>query len=105
MRGLLKKSSLWLLDEVTASLDASSAHEIMATLRHASQGITTIMSNHKLLEVKHYADRIIVIDDQGRIKGHGTHQSLLVECPLYAQLWQTCVDHEESNELGYQFSM
>lgn len=87
LRGLIKKSPIRLLDEITASLDSGSANEVLQGINNNSEGKTTLMITHKLTEAK-TADDIIVLDE-GRVIAQGTHQELLESCILYQQLWQS----------------
>ena len=59
--------------------------EIQQALSRLAQGRTVVMIAHRLSTVTH-ADQILVLD-QGRIIGQGTHSALLSNCPLYQRLW------------------
>ncbi len=84
-RTLLKDAPVLLLDEATASVDPISQAEIQQALSRLAQGRTVVMIAHRLSTVTH-ADQILVLD-QGRIIGQGTHSALLSNCPLYQRLW------------------
>ena len=83
LRCLFKETRIWLLDEVTASLDAATANEFISTLYESSVNVTCFMTNHKLQEMKQFVDDMIVIDKEGKIVGQGTHEQLLETCQLY----------------------
>ena len=83
-RAVLRDPSILLLDEATSALDAESEQMVQAALDRLSTGRTTIVVAHRLATVLK-ADRIIVLD-QGRVVGTGTHESLLAEGGLYARL-------------------
>lgn len=85
LRGLLKNAPIQLLDEATASLDAISAGRILEKVLHPERPVTTIMISHKLHEAQK-AD-IILLLDEGKILAKGTHEELLIDCPLYKNLW------------------
>jgi ABC-type multidrug transport system fused ATPase/permease subunit len=88
LRGLIKRSPIRLLDEITASLDSQSATQILRGIDQMSdEGITSLMITHKLTEAK-TADAIIVIHE-GRVLAQGSHDELLATCPLYQQLWRS----------------
>lgn len=88
MRGLIKRSPVLLLDEITASLDSQSATQILHGIAQMTdEGVTSLMITHKLTEAK-TADAIIVIHE-GRVVAQGTHGELLTACPLYQQLWRS----------------
>jgi ATP-binding cassette, subfamily B, bacterial len=83
-RAILRNAPVLLLDEATSALDAESESLIQEALESLTKGRTTLVIAHRLATVRN-ADRIIVLD-QGKIVGEGTHAQLLKKSPLYAKL-------------------
>jgi len=83
-RAILRDAPLLLLDEATSALDAQSEQAVQQAVEQLAQDRTTLIIAHRLATVKK-ADRIIVMD-QGRIVAEGTHEALVAEGGLYAEL-------------------
>lgn len=96
LRGLMKKSAIWLMDEITSALDAESATQILEAIHLASNNATILMITHKLHEVAQYADEIIVINKESHVD-QGQHDDLLDRNMLYRNLWQKCSNQTSTN--------
>ncbi|WP_431028341.1 ABC transporter ATP-binding protein [Lysinibacillus sp. LZ02] len=83
-RAILRNPPILLLDEATSNLDNESEKYVQAALQQAMEGRTTIIIAHRLSTITH-ADQIIVLEN-GRISGTGTHQELLQEHAYYKKL-------------------
>jgi ABC-type multidrug transport system fused ATPase/permease subunit len=83
-RAFLKRASILILDEPTASIDSRTEAVILDALDRLMVGRTTFMIAHRLSTVRH-ADLILTLD-HGVVVEHGTHDELLHRGGLYAQL-------------------
>jgi len=86
-RVLLKNPRVLVLDEATSHLDSQSEALIQEAMQRARQGRTSIVIAHRLSTVMD-ADQILVMD-QGRLVEQGTHEDLLDQDGLYADLYRT----------------
>jgi ATP-binding cassette, subfamily B, bacterial len=85
-RVILKDPRILILDEATSSLDTVSERLVQAALEPLMEGRTTIAIAHRLSTILK-ADVIFVID-RGRVAERGSHDELLEQGGLYAQLYQ-----------------
>ncbi len=85
-RALLTAPPILLLDESTASLDGVNERLMREALDSVSTGRTLIVIAHRLSTVVD-SDKIVVLDD-GRVIGEGTHEELVASTPLYRELAQ-----------------
>ncbi|HEV3379809.1 MAG TPA: ABC transporter ATP-binding protein [Trebonia sp.] len=92
-RLLLKAPSIVVLDEATAHLDSESEAAVQEALKLALTGRTSLVIAHRLSTVRE-ASQILVIDD-GRVVETGTHEQLLADDGLYAELYHTQFAHQE----------
>ncbi|HIA94725.1 MAG TPA: ABC transporter ATP-binding protein [Candidatus Marinimicrobia bacterium] len=86
-RAILRNPPILILDEATSSLDTESERKVQTALENLMQDRTTLVIAHRLSTIRR-ADAIVVLD-KGKIVETGTHNSLLNEKGLYAQLYET----------------
>ena len=85
-RALAVDPRILILDDATASVDATTESRIRAGLREALRDRTTLIIAHRLSTIA-LADEIVVLDD-GRIAARGTHEELLETSPVYRELYE-----------------
>jgi len=83
-RAILTDPRILVLDEATASVDASTEREISRALGAVMRGRTTIIIAHRLSTIS-LADEIVLIHD-GRVAARGTHDVLYGSSPLYRDI-------------------
>jgi ABC-type multidrug transport system fused ATPase/permease subunit len=83
-RALLADPRILVLDDATSSVDATTEREIKAALREVMAGRTTFVIAHRLSTIA-LADDIIVLE-HGEVAARGTHEELLRESGLYAEI-------------------
>ena len=84
-RALLHDSSIYIFDEATSNIDVESENDIMAGIHRLAGRKTVILISHRLANVTK-ADNIYVLY-HGHLAGQGTHEALLAQGGLYADLW------------------
>ena len=86
-RAILKKPKILILDDSLSAVDASTERKIRASLQNSDflSKTTKIIIAQRIKSVL-AADRIIVLDD-GKIAGVGTHDFLLSSCSVYRELY------------------
>lgn len=85
-RALLKRAPILLFDEATSALDPEDEAHVEAALAQLRESSTILVIAHKLDTIRS-ADRIVVIDRNGRVCQVGTHDDLIASGGVYADLW------------------
>ncbi|EGJ43382.1 ABC superfamily ATP binding cassette transporter, membrane protein [Streptococcus sanguinis SK355] len=86
-RGVVNNPNILILDDSTSALDAKSEKLVQEALNKELQGTTTIIIAQKISSVVH-ADKILVLD-QGRLIGQGTHEELVATNDVYREIYET----------------
>ena len=82
-RAVIRRPAIYLFDDAFSALDVHTDARVRAALREVSAGSTVVIVSQRISTVAQ-ADQIVVIDD-GRVVGVGTHETLLADCPAYAE--------------------
>ncbi len=82
-RAVIRRPAVYLFDDAFSALDVRTDARVRAALRETSADATVIIVSQRISTVDG-ADQIVVVD-AGRVVGTGTHDSLLSDCPTYAE--------------------
>lgn len=93
-RVILKNPRILVLDEATSHLDSESEALIQEALKRVMAGRTSIVIAHRLSTI--LAADLILVMDRGRIVERGTHSELLAMGGLYASLYETQFNRQET---------
>ncbi len=86
-RALLKKPKVLILDDSTSAVDTATDAKIQAAFREKIPNTTRLIIAQRISSVEH-ADRIIVLDE-GRVDGIGTHEELLRTNEIYRDVYES----------------
>lgn len=82
-RAVIRRPAIYLFDDAFSALDVHTDARVRAALRDVSADATKVIVSQRISTVVE-ADQVIVVED-GRVVGIGTHDSLLADCPTYAE--------------------
>jgi len=85
-RAYLRQAEILILDEPTAALDAQAEHEVYKQFAELAADRMVLLISHRFATVR-IADRILVLDD-GQIREQGTHDELVAQQGLYANMFE-----------------
>ena len=83
-QAIVKKPNILILDDSTSALDYMTDAAVRKNIKNYSKDLTTIIISQRASSLKD-ADKIIVLDD-GKIEGIGTHNDLLRDCMVYQEI-------------------
>ncbi|WP_281738627.1 ABC transporter ATP-binding protein [Enterococcus dispar] len=86
-RALLKKPKILILDDSTSAVDTKTDRAIREGLAKAIPSMTTLIISQRISSIQD-ADRIVVLDD-GKVNGIGTHAELLADNQIYQEVYQS----------------
>jgi ATP-binding cassette subfamily B protein len=82
-RAAIRRPTIYLFDDAFAALDVHTDARVRAALSRISGDATTIIVTQRISTAAR-ADQVIVVDN-GKLVGSGTHESLLADCATYAE--------------------
>lgn len=94
-RALMKRPDILILDDSASALDFATDAKLRMAIREMGGQMTTFIVSQRAASVQ-YADLILVMDD-GRIAGMGTHESLLADNDVYQEIYYSQFPKEASN--------
>ena len=86
-RAILKKPKVLILDDSTSAVDTATEARIREQLERKLPDMTKIIIAQRISSVRH-ADQILVLDD-GKIRGMGTHEKLLRDNRIYQEIYES----------------
>ena len=90
----MSKADIYLFDDAFSALDVATDARLRAALRPVTRDAAVIVVAQRVSTILH-ADRIVVLDE-GRVVGSGTHEELLETCPTYLEIVQSQQAIEEA---------
>lgn len=92
-RALVRKPDILILDDSASALDFATDARLRSAIRRGTGNMTVFIVSQRAASIKQ-ADRILVLDD-GRIAGQGTHRELLRDCSVYREICLSQLSKEE----------
>ncbi|MEA4888032.1 MAG: ABC transporter ATP-binding protein [Clostridiaceae bacterium] len=92
-RALIKRPEIYIFDDTFSALDYQTDTALRKALRQQTGHATVLIVAQRIGTIRH-ADQIIVLD-QGKIVGKGTHDELLKSCPVYLEIASSQLSEEE----------
>lgn len=82
-RAVIRRPAIYLFDDAFSALDVHTDARVRAAVREVSADATVVIVSQRISTVIE-ADQVVVVED-GRVVGIGTHEALLADCPTYAE--------------------
>ncbi len=93
-RALVKQPDIYVFDDSFSALDVATDARLRAALASQTQGAAVLVVAQRVATIRS-ADEIIVLDD-GKVVGRGSHEQLLAECPTYVEIVDSQLSAEEA---------
>jgi len=93
-RALVRKPEILVLDDSSSALDQATDLNLRKAIRGLDYHPTVFIVSQRAASIR-YADQILVMDD-GRLAGSGTHDELMESCPVYREIYESQYSEEVS---------
>ena len=92
-RTLVKKPEILILDDSSSALDFATDAALRSAIKNLGKGIVTFIVSQRIAGIRH-ADLILVLDN-GKLCGKGTHDELLQSCDTYKEIYYSQFPEEK----------
>lgn len=92
-RALVRRPDILILDDSASALDFATDAKLRKAIRQDTRQMTVFLVSQRVSAIQN-ADKIIVLDD-GRIAGTGTHETLLTSCAVYKEIYESQTSRQE----------
>jgi ATP-binding cassette subfamily B protein len=97
-RAIIRRPEIYIFDDSFSALDFATDAKLRQALAAATKDKTVLIVAQRISTIMN-ADKIIVLDE-GRIVGQGTHGELMVECPLYREIASSQLSEQELKKVS-----
>ena len=92
-RAVCRKPEIYIFDDSFSALDYKTDRQLRAALKKETAGVTSMIVAQRIGTIMN-ADQIVVLDE-GRVVGKGTHKELLKNCDVYREIAMSQLSEEE----------
>ena len=93
-RALVAKPDILILDDSASALDFATDAALRKAIQNLPGDMTLVIVSQRTSSIQH-ADQILVLED-GTLAGKGTHETLLTDCPVYREIYESQFRKEEA---------
>ena len=90
----MRRPEILILDDSASALDFATDAALRKAIKNASEDMTVFIVSQRAASIM-YADKILVLDD-GKIAGQGTHEELLNSCEVYQEIYYSQFEKEQA---------